>query len=278
MSRRGFLQQAADDLDTLALAGGQRVDGTMRVERESVPGRDFADARGQAGTGAIRLERQRDVLADGQRLEQREVLEHHADAKAPCGGGAGDGDFAAFPEDRSVIRLDDAVDDLHQRRLAGAVLAQHRVNFPGQHGKVDVFVGDDRRISLGDAGEPQARRDDGGGIGHSGGNHARVVRSGSGAERVGHSASIAIRAGRSEPCRRVGRQIRQRKGPPQEPSSGNANGRTATSWWPSSPGPATDRPACCARSCGSGCPAAAHPCRSTPCSSRWITQSRCRRD
>ena len=74
------LQQAADDLDALALAGGQRVDGTMRVERESVPGRDFANARGQVGAGATRVEGQRDVLADGQRLEQREVLEHHADA------------------------------------------------------------------------------------------------------------------------------------------------------------------------------------------------------
>ena len=32
---------------------------------------------------AARRQRERDVLGDGQRLEQREMLEHHADAEPP---------------------------------------------------------------------------------------------------------------------------------------------------------------------------------------------------
>ena len=64
----------------------------------------------------------------------------------------------AFPADRPGIRLDDAVDDLHQRRLAGAVLAQHRVDLAGQHVEVDAVVGDDAGIGLGDAFELRAVR------------------------------------------------------------------------------------------------------------------------
>ncbi len=39
----------------------------------------------------------------------------------------------AVPADLAGVGLDDAVDDLHQRRLAGAVLAQHRVDLARQH-------------------------------------------------------------------------------------------------------------------------------------------------
>ncbi len=177
------LQQAAHNLDTLALAGGQRIDGTMRVERKAVPRRYGANARGQVGAAAARFECQRNVLAHGQCLEQRKVLEHHADAKTPRVSRAGDGDFATLPEDRPFICLDDAVDDLHQRRLARAVLAEHCVNFPGQHVEVDAFVGDDRRIGFGDAGQPQPRHQIGIGVGQCCGKHAgdRWI---SGAERA----------------------------------------------------------------------------------------------
>ena len=51
-----------------------------------------------------------------------------------------------------------AVDDLHQRRLAGAVLAEHRVDLARQHREVDAVVGDDRRVDLADAAQLEARR------------------------------------------------------------------------------------------------------------------------
>src|SRR5260370_3985931 len=43
-----------------------------------------------------------------------------------------------------------AVDDVHQRRLAGAVLADQRVDLARAHRQVDVVVGDDARPSLRD--------------------------------------------------------------------------------------------------------------------------------
>ena len=44
-----------------------------------------------------------------------------------------------------------AVQDLHQRRLAGAVLAADRVDLSLFHGEVDMVVGDDARETLRDA-------------------------------------------------------------------------------------------------------------------------------
>src|SRR5262249_32308831 len=60
--------------------------------------------------------------------------------------------------DRAGIGLHDAIDDLHQRRLAGAVLAEHRVDFARQDGEVDAVVGDDRGIDLGDSLELETGR------------------------------------------------------------------------------------------------------------------------
>ena len=151
------LQQAADDLDALALADRHRVHVPAGIERQPVPGRHVADARRQVGPGARGVEREGDVLGDRQRLEQREVLEHHADAELARLRRVGHRHRPAVPEDRAGVGLADAVDDLHQRRLAGAVLAQHRVDLAGLHAEVDAVVGDDRRIDLGDAGEPQPR-------------------------------------------------------------------------------------------------------------------------
>jgi hypothetical protein len=124
----------------------------------------------QPDAGAPRVERQRDVLGDGQRLEQREMLEDHADAEPARAGRIGDGDVPAVPLDPSGVRFHDAVDDLHQRRLAGAVLAQHRVDLAWPNGEMDAVVGDDRRIALGDAGEAQARR-----VAHRGRNRRRSL-------------------------------------------------------------------------------------------------------
>ena len=44
-----------------------------------------------------------------------------------------------------------AVEDLHQRRLAGAVLAADGVDLAFLDGEVDAVVGDDAREALGDA-------------------------------------------------------------------------------------------------------------------------------
>ena len=85
-----LLQQAADDLDPLALADREVGDDGVRVERQAVFRRDVVDPRREPVEPHRAGERQRDVLGDGQRIEQREMLEHHADAEPPGGGGVGD--------------------------------------------------------------------------------------------------------------------------------------------------------------------------------------------
>ena len=156
------LQQAAHDLHALALAHAHRVHVAVRVERQAVVRRDLADALRQVVARVVGLQRQRDVLGDGERLEQREVLEHHADAQPPRARGIRDDHGRAFPRDRAGVGLHHAVDDLHQRRLAGAVLAEHGVDLAGQHVERDAVVGDDGRVDLGDA----AQRKAGGGDAH----------------------------------------------------------------------------------------------------------------
>ena len=51
------------------------------------------------------------------------------------------------------IGLDHAGDDLDQRRLAGAVLAQHGVDLAALAGEVDALQGAHTAIALGDAGQ-----------------------------------------------------------------------------------------------------------------------------
>ena len=54
-------------------------------------------------------------------------------------------------QDLALVRPGQAVEDVHQRRLAGAVLAEQGVDLAGPDVEVDVVVGDDARVALGDA-------------------------------------------------------------------------------------------------------------------------------
>ena len=82
ISSSRLLQQAAHDLDPLALADRQRVHQAPRLERQPVALRHLLDAARQLPRAPPPSSAERDVLGDGQRLEQRKVLEHHADAQA----------------------------------------------------------------------------------------------------------------------------------------------------------------------------------------------------
>ena len=98
-----------------------------------------------------------DVFGDRQRLEQREVLEHHADAQALRMAGVLDGDLLALPDDLALVGLDHAVDDFHQRALAGAVFAQQRMDLIALDRQRNVVVGEAAGILLGHAGHCQQR-------------------------------------------------------------------------------------------------------------------------
>ena len=62
-------------------------------------------------------------------------------------GGPGDLDGLAVEQDLALVGLGEPVEDVHQRGLAGAVLAQQRVDLAGPHVEVDAVVGDDARDS-----------------------------------------------------------------------------------------------------------------------------------
>ena len=76
---------------------------------------------------------QRDVLGHGQGLEQREMLEHHADAKLPRRGGIGDGHRLALPAEFAGGGLQRAIDHLDQGGLARPVLAEEGMDLAGLH-------------------------------------------------------------------------------------------------------------------------------------------------
>ncbi|WP_305807093.1 hypothetical protein, partial [Stenotrophomonas sp. YIM B06876] len=86
------------------------------------------------------------------------MLEHHGDAQLPRLLRVAHLHRPAVEVHGALVGLDGAVDDLHQRGLAGAVLAQHGVDLARLHGQRDAAVGHHGGVALGDAGQLQPRR------------------------------------------------------------------------------------------------------------------------
>ncbi len=143
-----------EDLDALALADAERLDQLVGVEVEAVALGDREDlGAGRVADAVQLLGTQRDVLQHGQVVGQHEVLEDHADALVDRVGRRGEGDIGPVDADGAVVRLLHAVQDLHQRRLAGTVLTHEGVDGARADGDVDVVVGDHAREPLADAPE-----------------------------------------------------------------------------------------------------------------------------
>ena len=83
------------------------------------------------------------------------MLEHHRDAERPCRDRIRDAHRLALPLDLARIGLHGAVDDLHERALAGAVLAQHRMDLALGQLEADAVERDHRGVALDDAVQPQ---------------------------------------------------------------------------------------------------------------------------
>ena len=127
-----LLQQATHDLDALALAHREIRDQRGRLQRQPELRRHPRDALAERPEIEPPGQGERDVLGHGERLEQREVLEHHADPEPPGRRRVRDVDRLAAPPELPVGGLERAVDDLDERRLAGAVLAEQRVDLAGR--------------------------------------------------------------------------------------------------------------------------------------------------
>jgi len=80
---------------------------------------------------AERFLTQDNILGDGERRDEHEMLMHHADALRNRIMGTGDLDEFAVERDRSFVGLVKPVEDVHQRRLARAILRGDRDSRPG---------------------------------------------------------------------------------------------------------------------------------------------------
>ena len=126
-------RQRLDDLDELALRERQLGDRRVRLEVDAEP----AQQRRHLGLerravdqpqrpAEDRLAADHDVGRDVEIVEEVELLVHEGDARRHGAGDRERGVLDAVDADRAFARLDDAAQDLHQGRLAGAVLADQR--------------------------------------------------------------------------------------------------------------------------------------------------------
>ena len=171
---RGFVQdqdlgaaiERLEDLDALLQADRQFLDEGVGIDLQAVFAFEPVELRARLGDAALQQRvafgPENNVLQHREIVDQHEVLVHHPYTERDRvvrgldrGRLAADTDFAA-------VGLIEAVEDRHQRRLAGAVLADDAMDRADGDRERDVPVRRDRAEALGDAGELDRRRDRGG--------------------------------------------------------------------------------------------------------------------
>ena len=153
----GAAVEHLEDLDPLPGADAELLDQPVRLDAEAVGVGDPLDLGPGVAADAVQpLGAEDDVLEHGEVVGEHEVLEHHADPGLDRVGRRVQGDLGAVDLDGARVGRLDAVEDLHQRRLAGAVLADDRVDGAAPDVDVDVVVGDHAGEPLADP--AQARR------------------------------------------------------------------------------------------------------------------------
>ena len=150
--------EGLQDLDALLRSDGDVLDATAGVDREAVAVGEVADTfprlpevehhprvRGLFG--------ENDVLGHGHHRDEHEVLVHHPDPALDRVLGRRERRLLPVEEDLPRVRVVEPVEDVHQRRLAGAVLAEQRMHLAGGDVEVDVVVGEHAGEALGDPAE-----------------------------------------------------------------------------------------------------------------------------
>ena len=130
-----------EDLDALLLADGDVLDPRAAGRRRA---RSARRSRGRAAPprsmssrtpDARRLLGEHDVLGDGHHRDEHEVLVHHPDARLDRVVRRAEPHRLALDRDLALVRVVEPVEDVHQRRLAGAVLAEERVHLALDRGR-----------------------------------------------------------------------------------------------------------------------------------------------
>jgi hypothetical protein len=153
-------QQHLEDFHALLLGDGERVDALRRVDLEAQFRGLVADVAldlAQPLAVALELGRRRRgeqyVLRHGERPHQLEVLVDHADAMPRRIARPAEAHRVVVDQQLPRLRRVEPGRDVHQRRLAGAVLAEQRVHLAPARGKVGVGQCREAIEGLADAGE-----------------------------------------------------------------------------------------------------------------------------
>src|SRR5208283_1462498 len=156
--------QGLDDLDPLLDADGQVLHDRVRVDGEPVAARELEHVL--AGLPAIEqsehrraLHTQHDVLGDGEDRHQHEVLVDHAYPGGQGVAGVVESDDLAVDENLAHVGLQEPVEDVHQRRLAGSVLAEQGVDLARLNGEVDAVIGNEAAKTFCDPTQLELQRD-----------------------------------------------------------------------------------------------------------------------
>ena len=102
--------------------------------------------------------REDQVLQERERRRQHELLMDHADAAREGVGRPVQPDRPIVEHHGSLVGSVDALQDAHQRRLAGPVAADDGVDRSRRDREIDAIVGDDRAEPARDAARAETNR------------------------------------------------------------------------------------------------------------------------
>ena len=159
-----ILVEGFQDLDALLLSQGQLPDACARFDGEPVSLRHLGDAPldrpgvQQERPADVTVITEHDVLGDAERLHESKMLVHHGDARIERVAWGVELDRLTPQADLAAVRPVEPRQDVGQRRLAGAVLAQQCVHLARGRLEVDVFVRDDGGESFRDPPHRDGRR------------------------------------------------------------------------------------------------------------------------
>ena len=147
--------QGLDDLDALLGADGQVLDQRIGIQVESEARRHLLHGlarfrRVDEAGPAHRLESEGDGFGDREDGDEHEVLVDHADPRGHRVPRPVEAHGLAVDEDLALVGLVEAVQDVHESRLARAVLAEERVDVAFFNSEVDVVVRDEGAEPFGD--------------------------------------------------------------------------------------------------------------------------------
>ena len=140
--------ERAQNLNALTLAHGELHHDRSRIDLKTVLFAELADLFCNLGGRELPGKAERHILRNGERIEERKVLVHHCNAELAGFGRTFYCEGLAVKGNLTLVGAGCAVDDLHHRGFARAVLAQDGEDFSGGNLERDAVVGDDARIAL----------------------------------------------------------------------------------------------------------------------------------